>query len=417
MIPAVVFAFALLVRIPFMWTQGYPEDVFQYSQWTWKAFHFGIYSLYDATHGITSDNYPLCLFPFKVIGLLYNALTGSFERISMYDPLLRFLLRTPAVICDLAIGIGLYFWTKRRHSEKIAVTAAALYMFNPGIIFDSALYGQIDSIHAAFCLFAFLLILDCRPVTAGILIGLAAFQKPQSFALFPIFAATIAQRQGTKGLLKAFMGATAAGVVATAPFILGGSLPNLFKFLLSTAAVHPTISWYADNFWLLLYGRDAFTMPDTARAWFLPFSYRVVGIGLVASFYGYIIRRSLKTSDPSTLLRWAAISVLVFFFFATQMHENYLYLALPLLAFAAPDSRHARILYAVLSGLFFINMTLYYPAFLDWVGGGSYWINSARRMDAIAHLLILGWALWSFQDSVTIGRTPDAKRTKGANPA
>ena len=76
---------AVLVRIPFMWSAGFVDDVSLYAQWTWKAFHFGISTLYDSSHGITSDNYPLCLYPFKLIGHLYNILIGSFDRAAVHD--------------------------------------------------------------------------------------------------------------------------------------------------------------------------------------------------------------------------------------------------------------------------------------------------------------------------------------------
>ena len=81
-------------------------------------------------------------------GCLPSALGGD-------DPwsLATALIKLPPMLVDIAVGYVLYrlvlgwAWPGRR-AEALALAAAALYVFNPVTLYDSALWGQTDAVGA-----------------------------------------------------------------------------------------------------------------------------------------------------------------------------------------------------------------------------------------------------------------------------
>jgi len=67
----------------------------------------------------------------------------------------RVLGKLPVVAADLAIGWLLYR-TLRRHgrAERVALGGAALYLFNPLVLYNGAFYGRFDAVPLAFLLLA-----------------------------------------------------------------------------------------------------------------------------------------------------------------------------------------------------------------------------------------------------------------------
>ena len=65
---------------------------------------------------------------------------------------LAILVKLPAILFDLALGVLVYAVARRFGSEKLALGAAALYVLNPAVVFVSALWGQVDSVACFFAL-------------------------------------------------------------------------------------------------------------------------------------------------------------------------------------------------------------------------------------------------------------------------
>ena len=95
------------------------------------------------------------------------------------------LYKLPAIISDLATGILIYKILLKSKGEKWGIVGAALYVFNPAIFANSALWGQVDSLTSFFSLFAIYLF----PINywlSAISLSIGTLIKPQAAFIFPV---------------------------------------------------------------------------------------------------------------------------------------------------------------------------------------------------------------------------------------
>ena len=65
------------------------------------------------------------------------------------DRALNALVKLPAVLADV-VTAGLIAWALRGARPAVRVLAPVLYLFNPGVWFVSAYWGQTDSLYTMF---------------------------------------------------------------------------------------------------------------------------------------------------------------------------------------------------------------------------------------------------------------------------
>src|SRR6185437_15129271 len=122
-------------------------------------------------------------------------------------------VKLPAIVADLGIGVLVYALVRRFAATGIALGAAALYLFNPAVIFNSAVWGQVDSVAAGLALFALYALLKSDDgaregvngwIVAGwLLMAYSLLIKPQAAVLLPLmvaFAFTDPARRRTRAI-------------------------------------------------------------------------------------------------------------------------------------------------------------------------------------------------------------------------
>jgi len=408
----VILLLALAVRMPFMPTQGYPADTESYAAWSWKAASMGIHTLYEKSEGVTCDNHPLILYSLKIIGKIHERLTlPACGTPDQPTPLLLFLLRIPAVIADLLMGVMVYAWARRFLSHTRSALVMALLVFNVAVFCDSALYGQVDSIHSLLVLTAVILLDRGRYGWSWSVMGLAMMAKPQTYVLIPLLIIVTFRRFGWRALATGGLACVGSVVLVASPFIWRGTPLSLAQYMLSITTIHPMVSMNADNFWWWATGGQAASIRDTAPAIGQFLSYRLYGIILLLLLHVPVWCRVWQTPRSPGILAWAAVSVIVFFNVATQMHETYLYLALPFLAMTCLLDRRFAVLYALVSLTFAANVALHFPSFVAWltpsnpdVFGGSE-LFLPRFAVSVLNTAIMIWILWSLERT-TIPESP-----------
>lgn len=400
---------ALALRVPFMATTGYDADVRMYETWSWKSTTLGIHTLYEPSAGVTSDNHPGILYPFKAIGWTFQRLFDPefpFPEQTRMDH--RFLLRFPAVLADLFIGVFVYAVARHRLNHRLAALVMISFVFNPAIIFDSAFYGQLDAVHSLLVVAAVVIIGEGFPGWGWLIMGLTMLTKPQTYVVAPLLVVITAKRFGWSGLVRGGLASVAGGMLLVVPFLRYGTFGSFARYMVSISQVHPVVGANADNLWWWVTGGQAAHIFDTApipalAALGLPLSYRTAGIVLVLGMLIFVWYTAWRRPYPPALYEFAALSALVFFVLSTEMHENYMYLALPLLALVYFTDRRLTILYAVLSLTFLANMALHYPAIVAWLvpqnpdiffGAELFW---PRMITSILNTAGLTWWLWSLR--------------------
>ncbi|MEM1540438.1 MAG: hypothetical protein QXJ07_03545 [Candidatus Bathyarchaeia archaeon] len=210
-------------------------------------------------------------------------------------PLLDLLIKTPLILSDLAIALLLLKVIGRFSEEEKARRHAYMWIFNPYVIFISAVWGMFDTLPTLFTLLAVWLLLEGKSGKSAVSLSVAAL-----FKMYPIIFAPILATMHYKKCRKPFAAVkyllTAAGLTILAMLLVHFCFALIFSqepFSTSTTMV-----------WLLLKGRAS---PD----WYG--SNIFFGLTPLSMMEGLFKRLNVKTNIPiSPILISVAVTILLF---------------------------------------------------------------------------------------------------------
>ncbi len=383
----------------------------------WMAYgaEHGLAQLYQ--NGQPLVNYPPLYLTLLVgLGKLYGALVPGFA----YTPLQSVLIKLPAVLADLAITVMLYYaaahlvtLTKGGEGSRwFPLLAAGLWALNPAIIYVSAFWAQVNSIHTLWMLAALLAALGRRWGWSGALMGLALLTKLHAIVLLPLLL-VLAWRHSLRAVAVGALGLAGTLALGLLPFLFNGALDSVLAAYFGAVGFYPKLSVNAFNGWFFLQtisvqwlGREIL---DSARI-VGPITLRWIGLGLLAGYNVLLLgllwphlKPSRATDQagltdrgalaaPARLLVFFAAGLLVFGFFslATEMHERYGLPALAFLALPAAGSRRVLWPYLLLTTVWSFNLLRVLP----WGPGIFNLIQSIpgdRLLFSLASVALLVW--------------------------
>ncbi len=332
---------AALVRLVLaVTTKGYGPDIGTFSAWAGHAAD-GLFSFYSP--GYFADYPPGYIYALWLVGKLRLVFGIDFD-----TPAFLLLLKLPAIICDVA-ATWLIFHIGRKHWTSAAgLAAAALYGFNPAVILNSAVWGQVDGILTLFILLGVWL-LETSPAVSAVSFAIALLVKPQTliFAPLPIlwFAWRLLRREkDTFGDLLVFLGAAIATFsLAVLPFTTDKGPGWIIGKYADTLASYPYATLNAFNLFALTGGNFA---PVEERFLFLP--YGVWGYAFIALIVLFAAVTAFKGTAPSRFAYIPLFLCVSVFVLSAKMHERYLFpaLALALLFHIMSHERRGLFLFA-----------------------------------------------------------------------
>lgn len=391
---------------------SYEGDITHYVYWTRLVTLGGIQAAYSGEWPTTYAVYPpVTLYPYALVGAAYRAWQDPTFGVSRAQDSdwLHHAIKLVALIWHLLAGTAIFALLRRSVAPVMAGAAAASYVANPAALYDVAHWAQPDGAHSLFSVLAVGL-LDLGFVAwAWAALALAALAKPQAWVLLLLLGqATLQASAAAPGpatwrrrlgvLAKAAGSAAAVAVVVALPFVVSGRLGQLLGLPGTIVSVMPIVSADAHNLWWLTLeprGVDPIFLPDSERM-FRPITYRLAAAGLVAA--ALALSMWLYASRRARLAEAAALSVLGWFVFTTQAHENHLFFALPLLALAWPARRSLLGVYAALSLTVLLNMLLHDEVALQWLGHrlDEPLVERLRLVNAATNITCeLVWLTWA----------------------
>lgn len=404
---AVLFCLVLAVafRLALVPPKGQPDDLL-IGRWGKFAALYGTKEIYDPqryaaftrAEGVsgylaTPTIYPPFLINvLAVVGKAYRTVT---HEIQVSAPSFLYALRTPAVLADVITALIVFALVRRHGGTRLAIVALVAYGLSPAIAYTSGWIGQFDSVYSLFLLLALLAVGTGHPVLAGICFALALLTKLQAGAILPIVAVALWRREGWSGLWRASAGAAATTAVVGATYIAAGNVPEVIDAVTDSFGFYPYLSFGAFNFWLvagwIAVGLKNGRYPDTATLW-LNLTPRDLGLLLLAVTTALIAYRIWRHPSLERITIGAAIQVFAFFLLATEMHERYIFPALPLLAIWL-GRRLPTFLYIALSATYFVN---FYVLFWSWQPlGYLLWLDGwSQVLVAVINCVLFGLALW-----------------------
>ena len=178
----VLLVIGLIVRLICAYVfPGHSTDMSSYLYWAIHAFEDGLKSIYSSSS---------FAYPPGYIYILY--LVGAIRHLfSLSDAAFSVLVRTPPMIADILTGLFIYKITSKKITPFASLVIAALYVFNPAAITDSALWGQADSVYTLLIAVTVWFIAEKKPAPSYFAFALCILMKPQAFIFTPLIIYSI----------------------------------------------------------------------------------------------------------------------------------------------------------------------------------------------------------------------------------
>lgn len=324
----------------------------------------------------------------------------------------RAAFKLPAVLADLATVAFLGLWTLRRHGPWHAGLVSMVVALHPAVIHNSAQWGQIDVWHSLVLAAGVALLALGWTAAGAVTTASALLFKFQAIALVPLAIVALALVPAAGETSRVHWRRIGVGLASFAIIVLVAWLPWVLTGA-GTRIVDPydraigqygfaTLNtfnlWWLVNDWPdpknidffqgILDRELAFRLPGTD----LGLSYRVLGILLCGSVAAILCRQLIRarfTSDA--ILKTALALYLTMFLLATEMHERYLYAAVPLVLLSYRPTPGWWLTAFTISAAATLNQVLFYPAPPGtWIAGLTDWARNdiARTGDIVAGSLL-----------------------------
>lgn len=425
----------LLIRLfvaPSYGYMGTEGDLLEQKQAMHRAVTLGIHEVYTPnkfndpalTGGDWQGGYfvnypPVIVYLRAASGYLYRAIAP--DRFDLWDSELNYLemletdlderlarsrgftvaAKLPGILADLAIATGLLLFVGRRCGRSVGLWVAAAYSFNPGIIVNSAHWGQHDAVWVALLAAGLYLIEEGRTEWGWAAYTLSALSKPQAapFALLMFFLGI--RRTAARHIAAGVAVALGTATLVFLPFLLHGTFLETVRAIVhSVLGGEPFVSCNANNFWWLVTGGHGYETSDLVSI-AGPLTPRLLGLLIFLAANAALFWR-LHHAPASAPLSFLAAATLwmVFFSFNTELHENHLMGAVPLLAFSLPVDRRLWVPLGVVSVTLLLNLLLFDSSTLlplaRTLGLHSESVRAVSVAVALANTVCLGGVGWLF---------------------
>ena len=335
-----LFLFGLIIRL-LMIFYDYSWDVNNHMVWAKDFLMRGPQNFYEtqssnAFASLTPNYPPLAIFIFVVMRLINPLIHSVYWWLNLNIPLipsgfiffleklvfLAALMKIPAILADLGIAFLVLLFAKKTipKDKKNQIIAVSLILFNPAFIYNSALWGQIDSIPIFFVMLsAYYLLYTKRDIVSTIMFTLALLVKPTALIFLPVYTIIFIKKFGIKKSIINLFIANIIFCLFFLPFTLSPYMTYLNKIL--SAQSLPYVTNGALNFWVLIAG---FRGIKDIAPFLLNIPYRYFGYLIVGSINIFIILRLIKSKRRTEDFFMALfIASFAAFLFLTKMHERY----------------------------------------------------------------------------------------------
>ena len=139
MLLALLFGAAFLIRLICAFKFSGHSDLECFEYWAKTVYDNGPSGFYKAaSFADYPPGYMYVLWVLEAIKRLFKIEHGSH--------MAGIIIKSVPVLFDLLTGCVLYKIAKKRYSDMVSFVVAGVYLFNPVVILNSAVWGQVDSV-------------------------------------------------------------------------------------------------------------------------------------------------------------------------------------------------------------------------------------------------------------------------------
>lgn len=370
-----VLIIALVLRIILMIFSAWHPDLLNHLDWGNRFLDLGPNKIYENIFwGVSWLNQPIgSILLFGLCALLKNLIFSFFQFLnqsiglfpSLIIPFLEsnlhaWMVKLPFILSDIGLGFLIYKIILPI-KPKLAVPAASLFLFNPVLIYNSAIWGQTDSLINLLALSGIYLVFQ-KKYFSGIWLFLSGFLFKMSLVIYlPIFGILLLKqiRDFKKFILPVISFIVFIYLLAI-PFRLDGFSSFAWIWYMYTNRVlvrqGSMLNGNAFNLWALIFGIDLSKSEFTE---FFGISYQLIGrllyfLSLIPVWFKFIKNKLTLSGLFNTLI----LSAFACFIFMTNMHERYLYPVFPLISMLIfiPKTKFTLKGFIFLSIIHFLNL-------------------------------------------------------------
>ena len=303
---------------------GYPTDMAAFMEWADKGSREPLGEIYRRL----APNYPpASLTVFWLIGKLRSAFPV------LVRPDLQYLsMKAPMFVVDLLTAWLIYVVAKPGAGTRRAGWAAVLYLFNPAVVSDSAIWGQTDGLVSLFPLVALVALDRGAWWAVGPCLAAALATKFQAVTLAVTLLCFVVADVGVlRAATTVAIGSVSFAAIA-APFVLtSGQFGQMIeRAYVGNLSILPQLRFGALNLWDLLdptITDDDWTLVVVHG---IPITPKLLGLALFAIAWMPIMLAGCARRDVLGRAYAVGLVAWAFFMFPTRIHERYL---LPAVAF------------------------------------------------------------------------------------
>lgn len=371
--------FAFIIRLILFPIPGYEVDLNTFSSWFGTAAQYGPRIFYNV---VSWCDYP----PFNVY--IFWGLGSIANSYSIFGtPQMFYLIKLLPSLFDIATTAVIFVYLRKQTKFSTSLLVAILYVFNPAIIINSAVWGQFDSIYTFFLLVSITLFLSSKPKLSIVFLIISLLTKPQSIAIAPLMVFLIFKKYGWKTLLTSLLAGIVTAFAVIIPFEWNNPIVFLSNIYFGALEGYAYTSVNAFNFWAFggLWVRETTIL--FATGWLL--------FGALVGLVLYTVHKRFHISEQLLVLFSAFILFFGFFMLPTRIHERYLFPALSILALSLPFLKKMRPIYIVLSFTCFINQlyVLYYLNLGTFIPTGDLVVIGVSLINLVTFIYVL-MLLW-----------------------
>ena len=445
------FALRVLIAGVIVRESGFAIDVGDFTAWAQRLASVGPGGFYE--DGFFADYPPGYLYVLWLLGEIGSALAPAFGQ-----DITGGLVKIPGGLADVGVAAMLFVMARRWAGDLLdrtftsispssfGLVVATLYLFNPGVIFNSAVWGQIDSVGTLLLLLTIYALGRGWTEAAALGAVVAMLVKFQFAFLIPVvlvvglkrhlFGRSSDPAQAGKPDLLRVVTSAAVGLVSVTlllvPFNMAIYLPlaggnprgilgilpeadptsSLVGKLVEAANTYTGLSINAFNLWrnpwsglgdTLVWGDDrtlAFALGGISLTW------QNVGAIVFAIVAVWAIVAVARRDDMRGIVLASLVLAIAFFAVPTRVHERYLFPALALGALLFFAGRAWPWIYAGLSTVFFANIYWVYTE--DWSFAGDTIMNPGRLGQPMPQdpfwtaTVLTDWGIWGLGLLVTV---------------
>ena len=378
---------------------GHETDMQCFSGWADMLYKDGLSAFYSLD--AFTDYPPGYMYILYLLGFIKNVFNTP-------DFVWTIILKLPAIICDILCGCVVYSICQQQGKAKLKNILAAFFIFNPAVILNSAIWGQVDSVFTLFVLIMLSLLMNKKTIPAYFVFAIAIFIKPQALFYAPVLMFGIIEHVFLDNFSgKKFFKNLIGGIAAISLIFLLASpfgINNVIEQYKSTLNSYNYATVNAYNFWCAL----GLNWTDIS-----PFlsTLGTISIIVTVALSAYIFFNKKQENRYFFVSGFICFAV---FMLSVRMHERYAFpaMALFLCATAISASKKDFLVFCSVSALQFINTA----HILFYYGNDAYFTKSYTAImmltswaAVIVFILFLIYSLKGFNSSFKAHRYEDCE--------